>query len=620
MPSPGEDLQSWSTTAASNGTADPLIDWHECQARASVNNSARSMLAAHAKNRNLLNGSIVTTGAANAQQFLSGLTYTTVPTNLVVRLKIGSGLTNTSSVTLNMDGIGDVLVKTASGDSLLGNEFPADNYVDLVYNGTNWIFLYSQKFLQDQLTGGGGIIIGQQIFSTAGLFPYTPTTGMECCIIECIGGGGGGGNAAANANEFLSAGGGGSGGYSRKLLTATAIGAGPVNVTVGVGGGGGAGGGGNGAIGGDTFVGAALATALCAAKGGLGGDVGIAGIIPGGGAGGSTVGAVGDIAAGGAAGGNGFDNRSDTLVFAKSGEGGSSVFGGGAQGVGTLQAGINAASYGSGGGGANSYNAGGGRIGGNGSAGVVIITEFSGRGAPGRDGPMGPQGVPGPSGSGTGDVLRSGTPTAGQYAVWTDASHIQGVDNVVAFSTGDMKPTFKSVADSGWVFCGNSISTIGSATSGASVRANADCLALFTLLYNNGGDTFNPVFTSAGAATTRAALGTAAAGWAANARITLPQTSSRDVGGAGAGTGLTAYGLGAAVGAETVTLGVTNLAPHVHGHPSGTNYMSYPGLGLGLASGPDAGVDNVANTASTGSGTPFGIVSPRVMVNWMIKL
>src|SRR6185369_13411557 len=137
MPSPGEDLQSWSTTAASNGTADPLIDWHEGQARASVNNSARSMLAAHAKNRNLLNGSIVTTGAANAQQFLSGLTYTTVPTNLVVRLKIGSGLTNTSSVTLNMDGLGDVLVKTASGDTLLGNEFPADNYVDLVYSGTN---------------------------------------------------------------------------------------------------------------------------------------------------------------------------------------------------------------------------------------------------------------------------------------------------------------------------------------------------------------------------------------------------------------------------------------------------------------------------------------------------
>lgn len=87
MPSPGEDYQSWSKVAANNGNIDPLIDWHEGQTRASVNNSARSDMAAHAKNRDLLNGSIVTTGAANAQQFLSGLTYTTIPTNLIVRLK-----------------------------------------------------------------------------------------------------------------------------------------------------------------------------------------------------------------------------------------------------------------------------------------------------------------------------------------------------------------------------------------------------------------------------------------------------------------------------------------------------------------------------------------------------
>src|SRR5262245_14669003 len=115
MPSPGEDYQAWSVTAGANGTADPLIDWHEGQARASVNNSARGMMAAHAKNRNLLNGSIVTTGTANAQAFVSGLTYTSIPTGLTVRLKIGSGLTNTGSTTLNMDGLGGTLIITADG-------------------------------------------------------------------------------------------------------------------------------------------------------------------------------------------------------------------------------------------------------------------------------------------------------------------------------------------------------------------------------------------------------------------------------------------------------------------------------------------------------------------------
>jgi hypothetical protein len=149
MPSPGEDIQSWSVTAANNGTADPLIDWHEGQTRASVNNSSRSEMAALAKYRNLLNGSIVTTGAANAQQFLSGVNYTgtlpaAIPTGLRATLKVGSGLTNNASMTLNMDGLGDVLVNTADGVNLRGGEFVAGGYVDLLYNGTNWIFLYSR--------------------------------------------------------------------------------------------------------------------------------------------------------------------------------------------------------------------------------------------------------------------------------------------------------------------------------------------------------------------------------------------------------------------------------------------------------------------------------------------
>src|SRR6476659_5140113 len=104
MPGPGEDYQSWSVTAANNGAADPLINWVEHQTRESVNNSSRGEMAAHAKNRNLLNGSIVTTGTANAQQFLSGVGDSAVPTGLRATLKVGAGLTSTASITLNMDG------------------------------------------------------------------------------------------------------------------------------------------------------------------------------------------------------------------------------------------------------------------------------------------------------------------------------------------------------------------------------------------------------------------------------------------------------------------------------------------------------------------------------------
>lgn len=416
MPSPGEDIQSWATVAANNGAADPLINWAEGQARASVNNSARGMMAAHAKNRNLLNGSIVTTGSANAQAFLSGLTYTSIPTNLVVRLKIGAALTNTASVTLNMDGLGDTLIKTAGGDNLKGGELVAGGYVDLLYNGTNWIFLYSQQFIDNQIHAGGGIIIGKQVFSTAGSFTYTPTDGMECCIIECVGGGGGGGGARGNPPGVWIGGGGGSGGYSRKIASAADIGA-SQSMTVGAGGS-------PQAAGSDTSVGT-----LCIAKGGSAGSATDAQVPVTGTAGAGGVVGTGDLTSAGAPGSGGAFNNVSTSIYPRMGFGGSSIFGGGAKAPDASGAGVTAGSYGSGGGGAQStdtnlYS------GGSGSAGVVFITEFAARGAPGHDGAAGapgPIGPAGPAGPGTGDVLHSGTPTAGQIAQWTDASHIKGV-------------------------------------------------------------------------------------------------------------------------------------------------------------------------------------------------
>jgi len=618
MPSPGEDLYSWSKTASDNGSADALINWVEGQTRASVNNSSRSEMAAHAKNRDLINGSIATTGAKNAQAFISGVGYTTIPTGLVVKLKVGSGLTNDSSVTLNMDGIGDTIVKDAQGGDLLGGEFVAGGYVDLLWNGTNWTFLYSREFFFDLVTSGGGLVMGVQKFTASGV--YTPTPGMECCIVECIAGGGGGGNAASNVTDFFAAGGGGSGGYSRKLLTAADIGT-SQQITIGAAGGGGGGPAGSGGTGGDTYIGTTPGAALCLAKGGQGGDVAVSGIIPGGGAGGAAAGAVGDITAAGAAGGPGIYNpmANTTFVFSQTGEGGSSALGGGARSVGTSAAGITASNYGGGGSGACSYAGDGGKVGGGGSAGIVIITEFAGRGAPGRDGPQGPIGPSGPSGPGTGDVLRAGIPTAGQYAVWTDASHIQGVTVAVTpFTTGDIKATFKTVPDTGWVMCAGG--TIGSATSGATIRANADCQALLTLFFNNGTDTTNPILTSAGAATTRAAQGTAATAWTNNCRMTLPNMASRIPVGAGSGSGLTTYTLGQIAGAQAVTLSVGNLAPHHHPSVNGINYMAFPGSGLGLTSGADVLIDNYPSTGDVGGGVPFSIVPPVLAVNWMIKL
>lgn len=196
---PGENVLDWSTTAANNDDADSSINWLEGQARSTVNNSARSMMAALAKHRNLNNGSITTGGTANVQTFTSGVTYTSIPTGLRVLLKVGTGLTNTGSATLNMDSIGAVTVKDRVGANLGGGEFTADSYIDLIYNGTNWIVQHqtggivylstataSASATLDFTSGISGAY-GAYLFTLVNFVPATDGTNLRILVSEDAG-------------------------------------------------------------------------------------------------------------------------------------------------------------------------------------------------------------------------------------------------------------------------------------------------------------------------------------------------------------------------------------------------------------------------------------------------
>jgi hypothetical protein len=112
MPSPGEDIQSWSVVAGDNGTADPLINWAEGQAR--VGEQFRARYARRATKAKPVNGSIVTTGTPRAQRFYRPDHYHHHSDLLVVKLKIGPGPYR-ASATLNMDGLG-IDHQLANGD------------------------------------------------------------------------------------------------------------------------------------------------------------------------------------------------------------------------------------------------------------------------------------------------------------------------------------------------------------------------------------------------------------------------------------------------------------------------------------------------------------------------
>lgn len=333
---PGENILDWSTTAANNATADSSINWAEGMARAAVNDSARSVMAAVAKQRDLLNGSITTTGTANAQAFSSGLSFTgNVPTGLRALLKIGASLTNTSSTTLNMDGIGAVTIKSQAGINLVGGELRAGSYYEFRYDGTNWILLATMAM---------PIPTNVRTFTSSGTYPaVTDGTVKVLCYVK----GGGGGGASSTGDRL--GGGGGEGAESWKLTTAAALSGQTVTV--------GAGGAASGAAGNGNAGTASSIGTIVTANGGSGGTAGHLGGA--GGAGGTN--GTSDWGFPGDFGHTGGDNSLGTVGIAAPGGG----KGGGGSGIpGTDNSG--------GGGGGNSNFS----VGAAGGSGIVVCIEF----------------------------------------------------------------------------------------------------------------------------------------------------------------------------------------------------------------------------------------------------
>lgn len=139
----------------------------------------------------------------------------------------------------------------------------------------------------------------------------------------------------------------------------------------------------------------------------------------------------------------------------------------------------------------------------------------------------------------------------------------ESVSDAAIFTTGDVKWKLKNGTESGWVRMNGR--TIGSASSGATERANADAEALFLYLWNNLSNTIAAVSGGGRGAS-------ASADWNANKTIVVPSMQGRspygldDMGTTAAGV-LTAGSpttLGATLGAEKTTLAEANLPGHTH--------------------------------------------------------
>lgn len=178
--------------------------------------------------------------------------------------------------------------------------------------------------------------------------------------------------------------------------------------------------------------------------------------------------------------------------------------------------------------------------------------------------------------------------------------------------TGDIKTSLLSSAPQGWVAMADN--TIGNVGSGAT-RANKDTFQLFKTIWDGVfNNTFAPILTSGGVASTYGA--TAVADFIANKRLTLPRSLGRALAGAGAGAGLTARALGEWVGSETHTLIKSELPD-----PITTTALTVPTPGT-------PGGDAISSSAAYGTGTVSNsggnqahtIMQPTSFFNVFIKL
>jgi len=210
------------------------------------------------------------------------------------------------------------------------------------------------------------------------------------------------------------------------------------------------------------------------------------------------------------------------------------------------------------------------------------------------------------------------------------------VDATTVLATGDIKIRYGTGVLSGFVRL--NARTIGSATSGASERANADTQSLFEYLWN--ADPNLTVSTGRG--------GSSAADWAANKTITLPDFRGRviagldDMGNSAAGrrtatyTGVVATVLGSvSTGLESHTMTAGESAVLAYTTAIATNAKqrdpaSIAGVNSGTGSinqtwigGPvsnDLPTQATYTTTTNAGGNPHSIVDPTIFITTYVKL
>jgi hypothetical protein len=202
-----------------------------------------------------------------------------------------------------------------------------------------------------------------------------------------------------------------------------------------------------------------------------------------------------------------------------------------------------------------------------------------------------------------------------------DAAIAAAIGGISFGDTGDLCASMRA-SKSNWLLLNGQ--TIGGITSGATY-AHTQAQNLFNLFWAINAGTW-PIQTNTGAPSSHGA--SALIDWNASKRIPLPDARGASIGmlDLSAGINPLLLKLGLVVGDDTVSLDITNMAPHVHDGGKGTGTAgSGGGTGFAFAvpgkTGMAGGVQQGSASASTVSGTTLtvaGTLTGKFAVGQMI--
>lgn len=173
-------MYQWSTTAATNATADPTINWSEGMSPSSVNDSARAMMAVLAQWRNDVGAITATTGTSTAYVLTSNQgSFSAASTRDGFLIGFIPNVTNAAGgVTINVDGAGAKPLRTATGTAIAAGALVAGSKYHAAYKFSTDEWLLFNSFPSQFEVPLGAII------------PFTGTTAPNANFViptgQCI--------------------------------------------------------------------------------------------------------------------------------------------------------------------------------------------------------------------------------------------------------------------------------------------------------------------------------------------------------------------------------------------------------------------------------------------------